>query len=285
MSPSAGVGPLGEFLSARRSRVTLAEVGVASSGRRRVPGLRREELADLAGISAVYYARLEQGTSRNASPEVLDSLSRALGLADDEHRHLFDLAALARGRRSVRVDDERLAPALAQVLTALGDAPALILGRAMDVLAWNRAGHALTASHLDVDCVQDARRRPNVAVNVFLDPRTAALYVDWPRKSRAVVGHLRMVAATASTSPRVSAVIDELCTRSDAFATLWADHTVGTCAGGSYVLDHPVVGRCAVDQQTLTASGADGQSLITFTPADGAAARAFGRLAAIRPPT
>ncbi|MCV7424604.1 helix-turn-helix domain-containing protein [Mycobacterium yunnanensis] len=280
MSASVGVGPLGEFLAARRSRVKLAQAGVAAAGRRRVPGLRREELADLAGISAVYYARLEQGTSRNASPEVLESLSRALGLADDERRHLLDLAALSRGRRPVHADDERLAPALAQVLTALGDAPAVILGQAMDVLAWNRAGHALTAQHLEFECVGDVGRRPNVAVNVFLDPRTAALYADWPRKSRAVVGHLRMVAATSSASPRVTAVIDELRTCSAAFAALWADHAVGTCTGGSYVIDHPVVGRCAVHQQTLTAPGADGQSLVTFTPADAAAERSFGCLTA-----
>lgn len=278
MASSAGAGPLGEFLSARRSRVSLSETKIRTSGRRRVPGLRREEVADLAGISAVYYARLEQGVSRNASPEVLAALSRALRLADDEHRHLLDLAALARGRPQVAATDERLAPALARVLSSL-DAPGLILGRAMDVLAWNRTGHELTAHHLDFDCVSDERRRPNVAVNVFLDPRTAALYADWPRKSRAVVGHLRMVAATSPGSPRVAAVVDDLTTRSSAFAQLWADHTVGTCAGGSYVVDHPTVGSVSVHQQALTAPGSDDQSLITFTPADGAAVRAFELLA------
>ena len=278
MSPPTGPGPLGEFLAARRSRLTPAEVGVHPLGRRRVPGLRREELADLAGISAVYYARLEQGTSRNASTEVLDALSRALGLADDEHRHLLDVAALARGWKSVPAGDETLSAELAQVLSALGDVPALVLGRAMDVLAWNRAGHALTAPHLDVDSVADARHRPNSAVNAFLDPRTIALHADWPRKARAVVGHLRMVAAASPGSARVTAVIDDLRRRSPAFERLWADHTVGSCAGGSYVVDHPAVGPLRVHQQNLTALGADDQSLVTFTPADAAAVRGFARL-------
>jgi transcriptional regulator with XRE-family HTH domain len=269
MSASTTPGPLGEFLALRRSRLTPAEIGLRTHGRRRVPGLRREELANRAGISAVYYARLEQGTSRNASPEVLNALSRALRLSDEEHRHLTDLAAGAHRPESAATVQERLAPALAQLLPALGDTPAVVLGRTLDVLAWNAPGHALTAGHLDADSVRTAETRPNTARNVFLDPRTIALYPDWDRKSRAVVGHLRMIAGRSPEVPGLAQLVAELTSRSAEFARLWADHTVGTCSGASYVIDHPVAGRLLVDQQTLVTPGSAEQSLVTYTPADG----------------
>ena len=245
-----------------------------------MPGLRREELAARAGISAVYYARLEQGTSRNASPEVLVALSRALGLAGDEHRHLLDLATSVRDHDATSNAHEQLAPAIEQLLPALGDTPALVLDGALDVLAWNRAGHALTAQHLDILSVDIPQQRPNSAINAFLDPCTVALYPDWPRKARAVVGHLRMVAGRSPRIPRVAAVIAELCAESAVFAQLWDDHTVGTCAGDSYVIDHPVVGPLVVHQQTLAVLGTDQQLLVTYTPADAASASGFARLTA-----
>jgi transcriptional regulator with XRE-family HTH domain len=160
--------------------------------RRRVPGLRREELALLAGVSASYYSRLEQGQAPHASPEVLDALARALGLDDAERLHLHRLATVTRrtsaGRRPA---PERVTPAVRQLLAAIGDVPALVLGRRGDVLAWNRAGHALFAGHLDPDAPDHPRQRPTMARLVFLDPHTRDLYADWPAKARAVVATLR----------------------------------------------------------------------------------------------
>lgn len=277
MSASTGPGALGEFLRARRARLHPDELELPPAGdRRRVPGLRREELALLAGVSAPYYARLEQGTSRNASPEVLDAIAHALDLDGSERRHLHDLAAAPRDRSSRRrpaPEDgtERLAPALAQLLPALREVPALVLGRRLDVLAWNPLAHALLAGHLEPDLVDRPEQRPNNARSVFLDPHTIELYADWPRKARAVVGHLRMTAGRHPDDPRLATLIGELTMRSPEFARLWADHTVGSCEGSTYPLRHPLVGPIIVSQQTLSPIGVTEQSLVTITTTPGSA--------------
>ncbi|MEV0386702.1 helix-turn-helix domain-containing protein [Nonomuraea sp. NPDC050643] len=137
---------LGEFLQTRRSQLRPEDVGVATyGGRRRVPGLRREELALLAGVSVSYYSRLEQGQAPNASPEVLDAPARALRLNDAERRHLHELATGTR-RRDRRPTPEQVGPATRQLIAALGDVPVVVLGRRSDVLAWNTPGHSLYAS-------------------------------------------------------------------------------------------------------------------------------------------
>lgn len=270
MRPGGGPGPLGEFLRARRSRLSPADLGLpAADDRRRVPGLRREELALLAGVSAPYYARLEQGTPHRASPEVLDALARAMGLDEGERTHLHDLAAAGRRRQPGGPEDERLAPALAQLLAALDGVPALVLGRRLDVLAWNPLGHALVAGHLDASRVDRPAERPNSAVLAFLDPRTRELHADWPAKARAVVGHLRAVAGRHADDPLLAALVAELARRSPEFARLWADHAVAPCGGSTYVLRHPVVGELAVHQQALAPVGAADQSLVTFTTTAG----------------
>lgn len=270
MSERSGPGPLGEFLQARRSRLRPADLGLpAADDRRRVPGLRREELALLAGVSAPYYARLEQGTSRNASSEVLDALARALDLDEGERRHLHDLAASPRHRAARQLVAEGLAPPLAQLLPALHDVPALVLGMRLDILAWNPLGHALVAGHIDPTSVDRPSERPNSAVSAFLDPHTVELYADWPRKARAVVGYLRMIAGRHPDDPLLASLLGELTIRSPEFTRLWADHSVGSCEGSSYTLRHPSVGSITVDQQTLHPVGAAGQSLVTFTVAAG----------------
>lgn len=157
--------------------------------RRRVPGLRREELALLAGVSVAYYTRLEQGQSLNASDAVLTAIGRALRLDDDEQAHLRRLARPPhRGR--LRQHQERLRPATTTLLSSMGDTPAIVLGRHADILAWNRPAHALLAAHLDFD----GPERPNIARLVFLDPHTRDLYADWPAKARATVAYLRKAA-------------------------------------------------------------------------------------------
>ncbi|MEV6799104.1 helix-turn-helix transcriptional regulator [Micromonospora rifamycinica] len=266
-------GQLGEFLRSRRSRLSPEEAGVATyGGRRRVPGLRREELALLAGVSASYYARLEQGQATNASPEVLDALSRALRLDDTERRHLTGLAAGHRHPAVRRPPPERVDPAVRQLVAALGDVPVLVLGRRLDVLAWNTAGHALFAGHLDPAAVDRPDRRPNMARLVFLDAHTRELYVDWPAKARAVVATLRMASGQHPADPLLAALIGELAVRSPEFAAGWADHRVKAGGAAGYPMRHPVVGELTVTQQTLRTG--DDQLVVVATTAPGSPSQA-----------
>ncbi|MFY1684510.1 helix-turn-helix domain-containing protein [Micromonospora sp. WMMD730] len=257
---------LGEFLRSRRSRLSPQEAGVATyGGRRRVPGLRREELALLAGVSASYYARLEQGQATNASPEVLDALSRALRLDAAERRHLSGLAAGPRRPAVRRPPPERVDPAVHQLVAALGDVPALVLGRRLDVLAWNTAGQALFAGHLEPDAVHRPDRRPNMARLVFLDAHTRDLYVDWPAKARAVVATLRMTSGQHPTDPLLAALVGELAVGSPEFAARWADHRVKAGGTAAYAMRHPLVGTLTVTQQSLRTE--DDQTVVVATTA------------------
>jgi transcriptional regulator with XRE-family HTH domain len=193
MSGHEQASELGAFLKACRARVRPEQAGLVSYGdRRRVAGLRREELALLAGVSPSYYARLEQGQSRHASPEVLAAIAAVLALDPVERQHLHVLAESAGRRRVTRsAPIEQADPALTELLDAMPTVPAIILGRHSDVLAWNPMGHALLLGHLDYACVSVPGRRPNLIELVFLDPDVRALFADWPRKARAVVGNLR----------------------------------------------------------------------------------------------
>jgi transcriptional regulator with XRE-family HTH domain len=217
-----------------------------------VPGLRREELARLAGVSAPYYSRLEQGQSANASPEVLDAIAQALRLDETERRHLHELAVAARrpaARR--RPAPEHVTPAVRQLLATLGDVPVVVLGRRSDVLAWNTAGHALFAGHLDPDAPEQPGHRPNMASLVFLDPHTRELYADWPAKARAVVASLRMASGRYPDDPRLAALVGELSVRSTEFATWWADQRVKSGGHAVYEMRHPLVGTMTVTHQAL----------------------------------
>lgn len=244
---------LGEFLRNRRAQLLPEDLGIAHFGeQRRVPGLRREELAMLAGVSTSYYARLEQGLSSNASPQVLDAIAQALRLTETERRHLHALAAGTRARKGVRrAAPERVGEAIRQLMHALTDVPTLVLGRRGDVLAWNRAGHALYAGHLDPRDPERADRRPNMARLVFLDEHTRELYEDWPAKARAVVGTLRLACGRNPHDPALAALVGELSVNSAEFATLWADHRVKADDSAVYRMRHPLVGAMTVTQQTL----------------------------------
>lgn len=263
-------GPLAAFLSARRSRLRPEDAGLRTYGeRRRVPGLRREELAQLAGIGVSYYTRLEQGLSQNASPQILDALARALRLDEPERRHLHALAAAPRRTRPRRPAPEHVTDETRQLLAALGDAPALVLGRRTAVLAWNPAGHALFAGHLDPRAPQDPAHRPHMARMVFLDAHTRDLYADWPAKARAVVGNLRLTAGEHPEDPQLAALIGELTIRSTEFAALWADHPVRDCDVTVHTMRHPTVGELTVAQQTLPVPLAPGQHIVVATAAPG----------------
>ncbi|MCX4782478.1 helix-turn-helix domain-containing protein [Streptomyces sp. NBC_01264] len=263
---------LGEFLQTRRSQLQPEDLGIPDFGeRRRVPGLRREELASLAGVSVSYYTRLEQGQSLNASPQVLDAIARALRLEEAERLHLHNLARSSatgpgsgRGRRPA---PERVTEATGQLLEVLAQVPALVTGRRGDVLAWNRLGHALFAGHLDPGAPDRSAQRPNMARLVFLDAHTRDLYADWPAKARAVVGNLRLVAGRHPDDTALHALVGELSAKSADFASMWADHRVTACAVATYGMRHPLVGPLTVTQQTLSQGPGQeqGQNIVVAT--------------------
>ena len=273
MSEGKTQGELGAFLQARRARVGPEDVGLPTYGdRRRVTGLRREELALLAGVSASYYTRLEQGQSRNASPQVLDAIAGALRLSPTERQHLsvlIDAAARARSRAGRRPPVEYADPALLELLQGLGDMPAVVLGRRSDVLAWNPMGHALLAGHIDQGAPAIPAARPNMPEVVFLDADTRDLYVDWTRKARAVVGNLRLVAGQHPDDPALASLVGRLIMASPEFSAMWADHTVAACAAARYDLHHPLVGDLTITQQTLRSIHTPEQTLVTCTAAAG----------------
>jgi transcriptional regulator with XRE-family HTH domain len=258
-------------------------VGLSTYGeRRRVAGLRREEVAQLAGIGMSYYTRLEQGQSLHASAEVLDALAGALGLDAAERRHLHDLAATPRRRPGrPRVVVEQVRAETVQLLAAVGDTPALVLGRRGDVLAWNRTGHALFAGHVPSQApAGPAADRPNMTWMVFLDAHVRDLYRDWPSKARAVVGHLRLQVGRHPDDPVLARLVGGLSIRSPEFAALWADHRVRECDVTEFAMRHPLVGELTVVQQTLAVPSAPEQRLVLATAgADSADAVALQLLA------
>ncbi|TDC24023.1 XRE family transcriptional regulator [Streptomyces sp. 8K308] len=263
---------LGDFLRAGRARLRPEDVGLpALPGRRRVPGLRREELSQLAGVSVSYYTRLEQGQSVNASAGVLDALATALRLDEHERAHLRELAT-PRPRHPGRPPVERVDALTRDLLRSIGDTPGLVLGRRTDVLAWNTMGHALYAGHLDPSAPDRPVERPNMARMLFLDPHTRELYADWESKARAVVGSLRQVAGRHPEDASLAALVGELSVRSPEFVALWSDHRVRPCAADSHVLRHPLVGELRVTQQLLAVARRPGQALVLTTTEEGAAA-------------
>ncbi|MGW5641990.1 helix-turn-helix transcriptional regulator [Saccharopolyspora sp. NPDC003752] len=275
-------GLLGEFLRARRARLRPDDVGLPEfHERRRVAGLRREELAQLAGVSVSYYTRLEQGQSVNASDAILDALAGALRLDEHEREHLHQLAA-QRPRPQRRPPLERLDPLTRDLLRSFGAVPALVLGRRTDVLAWNALGHALLAGHLDRTAPERPADRPNLARMLFLDPHTRDLYADWQRKARAAVGNLRQVAGRHPEDALLASLVGELSMKSPEFAALWSDHRVKPCEADEYELRHPLVGPLAVAQQILVPARSPEQSVVVVTTADGSSAENAIKLLAMR---
>ncbi|MEU5951904.1 helix-turn-helix transcriptional regulator [Streptomyces sp. NPDC047525] len=268
-------GRLGDFLYARRSQLRPADVGLKDYGdRRRVAGLRREELALLAGVSASYYTRLEQGQSLGASPEILDAIARALSLDESERRHLHDLADAGRRRApAARPRPEQAGTTTLHLLSTLESVPALVTGRRADVLAWNGLGHALFAAHVDPDSPRRATERPNLARMLFLDPHTRALYADWTAKAKAVVANLRMVAGRHPDDTLLTSLIGELTVKSPEFAAMWTGHQVRPCEFARYEMRHPLVGTLTVTQQSLQLPQAADQLLVLAVTEPGSPSR------------
>jgi transcriptional regulator with XRE-family HTH domain len=267
---------LSEFLRTRRARLKPPDVGLPEHGRRRrVPGLRREELAQLAGVSVAYYTRLEQGNSRSVSVEVLDAISEALNLSDAEHAHLLHLAKPKQQKRRPAPQRQQVRPALLELLTAIEDLPAYVWGRRTDVLAWNR-----TASALFGDWAARTPQDRNWARITFLDPAARRLFLDWEAKASDVVGHLRLDAGQHADDPLLAELIGELSMRSEDFRALWAAHDVKRKSHGSMRLMHPLAGALTLHYETFTLPGDQEQSLATYHAQPGSASEQALRLLA-----
>lgn len=255
----------GAFLRGRRALLDPEVIGVVSHGRRRVPGLRREELAHLAGVSPTYYTRLEQGQSTGASDSVLDALSRALRLTPDERRHLHDLARPARVRDVSPRRWETAGAATHQLVAAVDAIPMLVLNRRNDVLAWNPLAHALLAGHLRFDAPDRLDERPNTLRMLFLDPHTRELYSEWADEARRAVAALRLTAGEHSNDPALTNLIGDLVVHSDEFATLWAEHPVTSCSEGTKYFRHPSVGQLKLAFSMTTTTDGSGHRLLALT--------------------
>jgi transcriptional regulator with XRE-family HTH domain len=268
---------LGAYLKSRRDRVTPADVGLRAYGTaRRVPGLRREELAQLAGVSVGYYTRLEQDQAGTASQQVLGALARVLQLEPAETVHLHNLAGQPATPRLARSRTERLQPRVLALLESLGDtAPAVVLGRRGDVLAWNHTGHALVAEHIDFDAPGDPQRRPSIPRMFFLDSLTRDLHRNWDELARINVAYLRLTAGRYPTDAQLAELIGELTMRSNEFATLWATGDVADCTAGTMHLQHPTVGAVSVDYQVWLQPDSPDHRLEVYTPNDHGSADAL----------
>ncbi|MEV6792437.1 helix-turn-helix transcriptional regulator [Streptomyces sp. NPDC051320] len=268
---------LSEFLRSRRARLKPADVDLPDLGRhRRVPGLRREELAQLAGVSVAYYTRLEQGNGRNVSTEVLDAIARALRLSDTESAHLTHLASpKPKKKRAAASRPQRMRAELQQLIDAMDGVPAYVLGRRLDVLGSNRLARALFG---------DFNARPpeerNMARLVFLDPNSRDLYVDWECKATELVSTLRLCAGCYPDDPQLSALVGELSVKSEEFRTLWAAHTVQDKGHGVKRLQHPLVGAMTLSYETMQLPADHDQSLVTFHAEPGSASAETLRLLA-----
>ncbi|RJL35999.1 helix-turn-helix transcriptional regulator [Bailinhaonella thermotolerans] len=251
---------LGEFLRSRRARRRPEDVGLgAGVRRRRVAGLRREELASLAGVSVGYYTRLEQGLSPNVSEEVLDSVARVLGLDDVEAAHLRRLARASRARGEAR--PERLRPGVRLMVDAFTEAPAIAVGRRGDILAWNRPAHALLAPHWPFE----GGEKPNFIRLDFLELEfSRSLYVDWEQKARDDIAYLAGALSRFPGDEGLTGLIEELRALSPEFRAMWAEHPVSDCASITREYRHPEVGPMWLTAEFLRTPDDEGQGVTVF---------------------
>ena len=246
---------LGTFLRARRELVTPEEAGVPVQGVRRVPGLRREEVAMLAGISADYYLRLERGLARRPSVQVLESLARVLRLDDDTKTYLLGLAA-DKPRRPRRRRKETVPPSTAALVAAL-PYPAFIEGRYLDVLAANQLANAISP------CLAVGANRLR---DVFLDPDEAALFAGGEAAAAGLLAGFRQSVGTDTDDPRFIELVGELSLASPLFRRLWARHDIRPRAGAAVRFNHPQVGEMTLNREKLLISGTDGIMLVIYHP-------------------
>lgn len=274
---------LAEFLRSARAQLTPADAGIRDEGPRRVEGLRREELAMLAGVSVDYYTRLEQGRSRSASPQVLDALADALQFDEVERAHLLTIAGPTPRRRRRPPKRQRLHSATRGLLDTFGAAgrPAFVLGRRLDVVGQNEL-----ARRLVVDFAALPVEERNHARFVFLEPHARELYTDWDEVAADTAAMLRVDAGQYPDDPELGRLVGELSIRSPEFARFWARHRVHRRSTGTKSYHHPLVGDLTVTYQALTPGDDPDQTLIIYDTEPGSAsASALQLLAADCPVT
>lgn len=272
MGSMTSASELGEFLRTRRATLRPEDVGLLNYGIRRVPGLRREELAMLAGVSTTYYTRLEQGLSNNASEAIIDAIARALNLTADERAHLFRLARPGRTKHRSLSKPDKVRPGTQRLITSLAGTPAIVLGRRSEVLAWNRLGHRLIAGHLAFDDPVTPSLRPNMTRLLFLDHHTRELYPHWREEATRAVASLRLVAGRTADDPEMASLIGELTIKSEEFAALWAKHPVENCMSGRKHLHHPEVGPLELHFEVLSLPDDSGHRVLMYTADPGSPA-------------
>ncbi len=268
--------PLGVYLRNRRTKLDPASFGLAA-GRRRTSGLRREEVAQRANISATWYTWLEQGRGGSPSADVLDRIARALTLTDVEREHLF-LIGLGRPPEIRYRGGDAITPRLQRLLETFAYCPAIVRTATWDVVAWNRAAAAVLT---DYGALPPDQR--NVLRMIFCDARIRAVQSEWEAVARFVVAAFRIDAARAGADAEVAPLVDELCRSSPEFASMWRDCDVQTHGDGVKRLRHPVVGPLALEYSAFAVDGRPDLSLIVYNPATAADRRLIETLVAERP--
>jgi len=256
---------ISQFLTSRRAKVTPEQAGLPSYGKRRVPGLRREEVASLAGLSVDYYKRLERGNLAGVSDMVLESLAAALRLDDAERAHLFDLAKAANpaAPKPTKPVKRRVRPVIQQIVDSMAS-PALVRNAHADYVTANPLGRALYAPMFE-----SPEQPPNSARFTFLDPAAVDFYPDWDRVATELVAHLRSEAGRNPYDKGLSDLVGELATRSDEFRVRWAAHNVRFHRTGTKRLHHPVVGDLDLTYETMALEADDGLTMSVYTAEPG----------------
>ncbi|MFJ2827861.1 helix-turn-helix domain-containing protein [Streptomyces sp. NPDC087263] len=247
-------GPLGEYLRARRAQLHPAEFGLPDLSRRRVPGLRRPEVALLAGISTEYYIRLEQGRDRHPSAQVVDALTGAMRLDADAAAHLHRLAAHTPLRRRP-FGTEPVPSGIRQLVASWTMSPALVIGPVGDVRVANPPAQALSPAH---------REGVNLLRETFLNPAVRDLHRDWDDLTVSLTAGLRSYAGTSADDPRLEALVGELSVHSETFRRLWARHDVRPRSGGTALIDHPQLGPLDLRLEKLAVAGSSGLMLLVY---------------------
>lgn len=260
---------LNEFLTTRRAKLSLAQAGLPDyGGRRRVPGLRREEVALLAGMSAEYYKRLERGNATGVSEAVIDGVSRALQLTEAEHSHLYDLVRTANaGAHPVRRRKARktqITAGMQQTIDAMSTVPVLVQNGRLDAVATNNLGHALFS-----EMFENARPPVNAARFLFLNTNAQTFYPDWEGNARQIVGILRAEAGRSPYDRDLSDLVGELSTRSDLFRKLWGAHDVREHRTGIKQIHHPIVGDLDLTFQSMDLASDRGLQMLVFSAEPG----------------
>jgi transcriptional regulator with XRE-family HTH domain len=257
---------LSQFLTGRRAKVTPEQVGLRSYGRRQVPGLRREEVASLAGVSVEYYKRLERGNAAGVSDSVLDALADALQLDDAERAHLFDLVRAASpvtSRRARRASPQKVRPVVQRIVDSIG-APATLSNMRADYLTANALGRALYAPLFD-----GPEQPPNSARFTFLDPAAQQFFTDWEKAAKDLVASLRSAAGRNPHDRALTDLVGELSMRSEPFRKWWAAHDVRYHQTGGKRLHHPIVGDLELEYEVMEISADSGLRLAVFSAEPG----------------